>query len=92
MAWRGNCAFRSKYLILYLLSNQKAANVGDLGALGSPEFNWSFTWRLPLFVWENELLRELYTDLEGFRGTVEEIFCCWRLEESGVFTVKSMYN
>jgi len=32
VAWRGDVAFRYKYPRLFSLSNQKEANVGDLGA------------------------------------------------------------
>jgi hypothetical protein len=66
--------------------------VGDLGTLNTPECNWSFSWRCPLFVWENDLLRELYADLEGFRGSLDEDVWRWKLEESGAFLVKSLYK
>jgi len=45
-----------------------------------------------LFVWENELLRELLEDLEGHRGTKEDDVWQWRLEDNGRFIVKSMYK
>lgn len=38
------------------------------------------------------MLTELFGDLEGFRGTLEEDVWWWRLEESGAFTVRSMYK
>ena len=92
VAWRGNIAFRNKYLRFFLLSNQKEANVAELGEINSRDCHWSFSSRRPLFVCVNDLLRELLVELEGFRGTLEEDVWVWRLEESGVFTVKSMYK
>lgn len=53
--------------------------------------NWVFTWRRPLFVWENELVQEVMEDLEGFRGCQGEDTWRWRLDSDGRFTVKSMY-
>jgi hypothetical protein len=92
VAWRGNLAFRYKYPRLLSLSNQKEAYVGDLGTINALVCNWTFSWRRPLFVWENDLLGELYADLEGFRGSLEDDFWCWKLEESGAFSVKSLYR
>lgn len=92
VAWRGDFAFRHKYPRLLSLSNQKEACVGDLGDFNTTETNWLFSWRRPLFVWENELLMELLEDLEGFRGFLEEDVWWWRLEDNGGFTVKSMYK
>ena len=88
VVWRGNRAFRNKYPRLFSLSNQKEANIGDLGTFDTADGNWSFSWRRPLFVWENDLLTELFADLEGFRGTLEEDVWWWRLEESGEFTMR----
>lgn len=92
VAWGGDLAFRIKYPRLFSLSNQKEALVGDLGTLNTPECNWSFSWRRPLFVWEIDLLRELYANLDGFRGSLEEDVWCWKLEEKGVFSVNSLYK
>jgi len=92
VAWKGTIAFRAKYPRLFFLSNQKEAKVGELGSFGHTDPNWLFSWRCPLFVWENELVTELLVDLDGFRGTLEEDVWWWRLEESGFFSVKSMYK
>lgn len=40
--------------------------MGELGDFGHTDPNWSFSWRHPLFVWENELVMELLADLDGF--------------------------
>lgn len=38
------------------------------------ESNWLFSWCRPFFVWENNMLRELLEDLEGFRGHMKKMF------------------
>lgn len=92
VAWRGEISFWEKYPRLFSLSTQKEAMVGDVGAINSMDTNWTFLWRRPLFVWENELLSELLEDLESFRGSIEDGIWWWRLEGNGVFSVKSMYK
>ena len=92
MAWRGELSFRNKYPRLFSLSNQKEAKVGELWEGEEMEITWAFTWRRPLFVWENDLLIEMMEDLNGFRGGQEEDVWWWRLEENGSFTVKSMFT
>jgi len=40
VAWRGDVAFRYKYLRLFSLSIQKDANVGDLMAVNLTDIHW----------------------------------------------------
>lgn len=89
-AWRGDRAFRDKYLRLFSLSNQKEANVGELAVGLVTDVDWGFSWRRPLFVWEEEMLLELKEDLGGFRGSQEEDVWRGRLEDDGRFSVKSL--
>lgn len=44
-----------------------------------------------LFVWEENLLRELLDELEGYNMTFEDDFWCWKLEDDRHFSVKSLY-
>lgn len=92
VAWRGEFFFQVKYPRLFSLSNQKEATVREVGLFNTTGNNWNFVWRRPLFVWENELLVELLEELDSFRSSIEDDFWRWRLEEKGVFTVKSMYK
>jgi hypothetical protein len=92
VAWRANQPFRIKYLRLFSLSNQKEAMVGELRVGVATESVWGFTWRRPLFVWEQDLLGEMLEELHGHREGLEEDAWWWKLEENGRFTVKSMYS
>jgi len=51
---------------------------------------WGFSWRRDFFEWETNLFNYLLEDLEGF-STYQEDRWIWKLEEQGVFSVKSMY-
>jgi len=55
--------------------------VGDLWVGLISDGVWGFSWRHPLFVWENEMLLALMEDLEGFRSRQEEDVWRWKLEE-----------
>lgn len=61
-------------------SNQKKENVAVFmeGTVTDP--NWEFSWRCPLFVWQNEMLVELLEDLEDIRESQVEDVWWWRLE------------
>jgi len=90
--WRGDRAFWDKYPRLFSLSNQKEENVGELAVGLVTDVDWGFSWRHPLFVWEEEMLLELKEDLGGFKGSQEEDVWRWRLEDDGRFSVKSLYR
>ena len=66
--WRGELSFREKYPRLFSLPNQKEAKVGDVGIFNTSVSNWTFDWRRPLFVWENELLTNYYKTWMALEG------------------------
>ncbi|AET05262.1 hypothetical protein MTR_8g103410 [Medicago truncatula] len=50
------------------------------------------SWRRQFFEWETNLLNNLLEDLEGFVWGHGEDRWSWKLEDDGVFTIKSLYN
>lgn len=90
--WIGDRCFRLKYPRLYSISNQKEALVGEVGVVTEVGTEWRFEWRRHLFMWEEEVLLSLTEDLQGMRWSQEEDVWRWKLEEAGIFSVRSAYS
>jgi hypothetical protein len=65
----GEMTLRTKYLMLFTISNQKKAKVAEMREDLGNDSDWKFIWRRRLFVWEEELLQNLKTDIQGFEWT-----------------------
>ncbi|KEH40277.1 hypothetical protein MTR_1g026690 [Medicago truncatula] len=87
--WVGEETFRSKYPRLFDISNQKEVTIGDMWV---QQGVWEWSWRRIFFVWEENLFANLLRDVEGCRLSDEEDRWVWKLEEKGVFSVKSMFK
>jgi hypothetical protein len=91
VAWRGEVPFMVKYNRLFSISNQQESSVEEMWEDSQEGGRWAFTWRRRLFVWEEELLANLLSDLECFVWNNEEDRWRWVLGEEEVFTVNSLY-
>ena len=91
VAWRGEVSFMVKFHRLFTISTDQEATVQDMWSPNLGGGRWNFNWRRELFVWENNLLRDLMEDLEGFVVGVEDDRWRWKLEDDDIFTVKSLY-
>jgi hypothetical protein len=77
------------FLDFFSLSEQKEAPISDMTM---EPFNRScLVWRRRLFQWEEDLVGELETLLRDVKLTSETDKWFWKLEDDGVFTVKSAY-
>lgn len=85
--WRGGVPFRVKYSRPFAMSNQKEATVADIGVFTGSVMDWRFVWRRRFFIWEEQLL----TDLKGHVWSTGADVWVWKMEEDGIFTVKSLY-
>jgi len=74
------------------MSNLKDATVAEVWVLNGTVKEWSFSWRRPFFVWEEQLLINLLADLEGHVWNEGADGRGWKREEDEVFSVKSMYT
>jgi hypothetical protein len=90
--WRGDTCFRIKYPRLYSISTQKEALVGEVGERSDLRMEWNFTWRMHLFMWEEDVLLSLLEDLEGVSLVDQRDAWWWRLEEKEEFSVRSAYE
>ncbi|PSS35185.1 Ribonuclease H protein [Actinidia chinensis var. chinensis] len=88
--WCGENFLQERFPRIYGLSNQKSAKVGDL--FGSDNL-WNLTFRINLFVWEENLVLELKQELGRFsliRGNRDVLR--WKWESRGIFSVSSAYR
>ena len=90
--WRGDRCFRIKYPRLYSISTQREAMVGEVGMVSVLGTEWSFNWRRHLFMWEEEVLLSIKKDLDGIRLSLQDDVWRLKLEDSGVFSIKSSYK
>ncbi|KEH24906.1 hypothetical protein MTR_6g007817 [Medicago truncatula] len=72
-----------------LIHSTKTHNLENIHSTKPNGGSWGFNWRRELFVWEQNLLREL---LEGYVMSLEDDFWGWKLEEDRTFSVKSLYS
>jgi hypothetical protein len=89
--WQGDRCFRLKYPRLYMISSQREAMVGEVGVVTEDGREWNLSSRRRPFVWEEELILSLREDLEGFTWSLNEDVWRWKLDDNGVFSVKSAY-
>jgi len=55
----GSMLLRVRFSRLFHLSLQPGGRGGDLGSWEGTVWVWDFRWRIPLFVWETDLLNEM---------------------------------
>lgn len=56
--WFGECSFKEKFPMLFQIAANKEALISYVSP-SSTELGliWLWSWRLPLFIWEDELLQ-----------------------------------
>ena len=52
-------------------------------------WRWSFEWRRPLFLWEQELVNDMLTLLSTMDGSEEDDSLVWCFNANKIFSVKS---
>jgi hypothetical protein len=88
--WIRDLILKEKFPRLFSLSEQKEQLIGELFA---ELFDRSrLIWRRSLFLWEEELVDQLVAMVREVRFTTERDKWVWKLEDDGVFSVKSSYQ
>ncbi|GAU26515.1 hypothetical protein TSUD_361480 [Trifolium subterraneum] len=90
--WFGNSPLCDLFPRLFSIATHKEALVNEVRVVTEGLNLWNWEWRRRLFVWEQELLVSLTETLPLLVLSGEEDVWYWRLEDGGVFTVKSVYT
>ncbi|KAK2449803.1 hypothetical protein QL285_008959 [Trifolium repens] len=89
--WVGEQSLGSMFPRLFGISLSKDITVGQAGRRVDGVWRWELVWRRNLFVWENELLRQLLAVIEGVIITDTIDRWNWKPGNEGVHSVKSTY-
>lgn len=78
---------------LFLLADQKEALVKDMWRHRQNSWGWDIIWRRNGFVWEQELIQQLYLVLENryIQLSVPDLRV-WKYSDTGTYTTKSAYS
>jgi hypothetical protein len=90
--WLGNSSLKDRFPRLFSISTLKEAKVAEAGSWVNDCWQWSLEWRRNLFVWEEDLLRELMTSLQGVSLSTLADKWVWSEAVDGVFSVNSCYS
>jgi hypothetical protein len=90
--WLGNFSLKNRFPRLFGISTLKLAKVAEAGYWANDCWHWSLEWRRNLFVWEEDLLRDLMATLQGAALSSRADRWVWSEAADGVFTVNSCYN
>ncbi|PNX71927.1 ribonuclease H [Trifolium pratense] len=89
--WIGDVSISACFPRLFSLSNQKESMIIELCEYDGERWNWTFSWRRALFLWEEELAMRLRDLLATVNLLMEDDGWNWVPDPKGVFSVKSTY-
>lgn len=91
--WIGNAPLCQSFPRLYSISVDKLCSIAEMGEHSADGWRWILNWRRNLFEWEFEILHSLNNLLSSAHiSHLSEDGWKWKLEESGIYSVRSAFN
>jgi hypothetical protein len=90
--WVGHVSLRERFPRFFQISTQQSSCVRSLCSWVGGRWAWDLSWRRRLFVWEVNLLEELFGVLEGHSHAEGPNFWSWKYSVDKIYSIKSVYN
>jgi len=78
---------------LFLISNQKHCSVSEMGVWGIRGWEWRFSWRRNLHLWEQQLVQDIHNSVRMLGPVIDaqDKWIC-KFDSSGSYTSKAAYT
>jgi hypothetical protein len=90
--WVANQPLQERFPRIFGISNQKSSTIFTMGGWVDEVWEWNFSWRRNLFVWEIPIFEEFCAVVNHFRQTAQEDKWVWRANIDDGFLVGACYS
>lgn len=89
--WAGSVPLCKRYPRIFAISNDKTANIADVGFFFRGSWVWDFHFKRPFFDWELEIHSDFLSTINSiFPATNSADSLIWCLDNTSCFSVKSL--